>query len=149
MNKNVFNFTKHSETVDKTIKQNFSISYMSNAKWKKVFKNLDAIDQEEPFLQVIWKFIDNEYEHRHQLPFVSSLEDKYIDDYFWFGPLYYKEIEYIMFPKLHVPYEREQYPSLHKEQNIEKVKEQLNNIGEFKIKETEVGFKLLGHERKR
>jgi hypothetical protein len=87
---NVFDFVAHEQKVDKEIAKQFSASFMSNSKWRKLFALLDTVDTE---LQVIWKFVGAQNNGvRDTLPPLKALSETYLTDSFWFGPCYYKEI---------------------------------------------------------
>jgi len=61
-----FDFVEHEIKMDKFVKMNFESMLLSNAKWRKCFKELDVSAAE---LQVIWKFIGNNNQSlRHFLP---------------------------------------------------------------------------------
>ncbi|OFC69596.1 hypothetical protein BFC18_17200 [Alteromonas confluentis] len=53
MNNKVFDFVEHEIKIDKLIKNLFTVSYLSDAKWRKCFS---LLNQAYPDLQVIWKF---------------------------------------------------------------------------------------------
>ena len=143
-NDNVFDFVEHENKIDKLIKNSFGSSYMSNSKWRKC---LTLVDKVAPNIQVVWKFVGSENEGvRHGIAPMESLEEKYMNSRFWFGPRYYKEIEWIEFPRIGKPYGKEKIPSAFFNQDIEAIKEELEVNGKWLIESTQEGFKLYGHK---
>ena len=143
-NSKVFDFVAHEIKIDKLIKQSFASSYMSNAKWRKCFQVLYEM---APDLQVIWKFVGSKNNGvRHSLPSNEALEEKYLSSRFWFGPAYYKEIEWLEFPEIGKPYGKEKIPGAFFKQNVNLVVESLNKIGHWHIAKTDLGFRLYGHQ---
>ena len=144
-NDKVFDFVAHEEKVDKLIKCSFASSYMSNAKWRKCFS---LLEEKAPDVQLIWKFVGAQNEGvRYGIPPIEALEEKYINSRFWYGPMYYKEIEWLEFPRVKKPYGKEKIPGAHVAQDIEQLKNELENIGSWQIEESNEGFKLYGHKQ--
>jgi len=144
-NDKVFDFVAHEEKIDKLIKRSFSSSFMSNAKWRKCFTLLDS---KAPDIQLIWKFIGSQNEGvRYGIPPIEALEEKYINSRFWYGPMYYKEIEWVEFPCVGKPYGKEQIPGAHFDQDIEEIRKELENIGSWQIEVSTEGFKLYGFKQ--
>ncbi|MBT4865685.1 MAG: hypothetical protein HON53_11310 [Planctomycetaceae bacterium] len=145
-----FDFVAHEDVIDKEIARSFSASFMSDTKWRKTFAVLDDVDAEriaDREMQVIWKFVGSPNDGvRYKLPSLDAMHDRFLDSRFWFGPMYYKEIEWLEFPKIGIPYRREQIPGAHFEQDIEKVRIALQAIGKFQIEESALGIKLYGHK---
>ena len=116
---------------------------MSNAKWRKC---LQLLNQVAPDMQVVWKFVGSENNGvRHYLPSNEALENCYLSNRFWFGPAYYKEIEWLEFPKIGKPYGKENIPSAFFEQDVFAVISALNEIGQWNIIKTDLGFRLYGY----
>jgi hypothetical protein len=139
-----FDFVEHEKKIDKLISQSFSASFCSNAKWRKCFTLLNDVAAD---MQVIWKFVGAQNDGvRYGLPPVESLEDGMLSSRFWHGPMFYKEIEWIEFPKTGKPYGQETIPAAHYRQNIDAVLDALNKIGKWQVETTELGFRLYGHQ---
>jgi hypothetical protein len=99
-----------------------------------------------PDFQVIWKFVGSRNNGvRYGLPSVESLGETYMDSRFWFGPAYYKEIEWIEFPRVGKPLGKEQLPATFFNQDTAFVLSELERIGQFHTEATELGFRLYGH----
>jgi hypothetical protein len=141
-NPKFFDFVKHEEVVDKLIaKENF-LPLMSNSKWRKVF---EALELTCPDIQVIWRFIGAQNSgNRDWLPPTVSLEDRYINNQFWFGPMYYKEIEWLEIPHILIPHGMEKIPGAHKQQDAYLAKDCIEKLGHFHIETTGLGFRLYG-----
>jgi hypothetical protein len=117
---------------------------MSNAKWRKCLQLLNQID---PDIQVIWKFVGSENNGvRHALPTNDVLEEKYLSSRFWFGPAYYKEVEWLEFPTVGKPYGKENIPAAFFDQNVAAIVEALKEIGKWQIAKSDLGFRLYGHQ---
>ncbi|ROT95761.1 hypothetical protein EB809_18735 [Marinobacter sp. R17] len=139
----VFDFVEHEKKIDKIIERSFESSYISNAKWRKCFAILDDIS---PDLQVIWKFVGSQNNGvRYSLPSIESLEERHLSSRFWFGPAYYKEIEWIEFPKVGKPYGKEDISGAFFHQDVATILAALNDIGQFYTENTDLGFRLYGH----
>ncbi len=143
-NSKAFDFVAHEIKIDKLIKRLFTSSYMSNAKWRKCFQLLNQVN---PDIQVIWKFAGSQNDGvRHSLPTNEALEENYLSSRFWFGPAYYKEIEWLELPNVGKPYGKEKIPGAFFEQNVVATIEALNEIGQWHIVKTDLGFRLYGHQ---
>jgi hypothetical protein len=143
-NSKAFDFVEHEKKIDKLITQSFSASFSSNAKWRKCFTLLNDVASD---MQVIWKFVGAQNDGvRYGLPSVESLEEGMLSSRFWHGPMYYKEIEWIEFPKIGKPYGQENIPGAHYKQDVDAVLDALNEIGQWQIETTELGFRLYGHQ---
>lgn len=143
-NSKVFDFVAHEIKIDKLIRRSFTSSYMSNAKWRKCFKLLNQVT---PDIQVIWKFVGSQNDGvRHLLPSNEALEENYLSSRFWFGPAYYKEIEWLEFPTVGKPYGKENTPAAFFEQSVAAIIEALNEIGQWHIVKTNLGFRLYGYQ---
>jgi hypothetical protein len=143
-NNKAFDFVEHEIKIDKMIERLFDSSYMSNTKWRKCFALLSRVS---PDLQVIWKFVGSKNDGvRHTLPPIESLEDSYLSSRFWFGPAYYKEIEWVEFPEVGMPYGKENIPGAFYQQDVAAVLVALNEIGQWCTEKTGLGFRLYGHK---
>jgi len=138
-----FDFVAHEIKIDKIIKIEFDSKLLSNAKWRKCFSTLENMS---PELQVIWKFVGSQNQGvRHALPSTLALEERYLNSRFWFGPCYYKEIEWLEFPSVGKPYGKENIPGSFFQQSIHEVKDLLNAVGQWPFEETELGFRINGY----
>ena len=143
-NSKAFDFVDYERKTDKLIEKLFSASFCSNAKWRKCFSLLEDIAAD---MQVVWKFVGSQNNGvRYGLPSVESLEENMLSSRFWYGPLFYKEIEWIEFPEVGKSYGKENIPAAHYKQNIDTVLDALNKIGQWQIEKTDLGFRLYGHQ---
>ncbi|HET9218533.1 MAG TPA: DUF6678 family protein [Terriglobia bacterium] len=142
-NKKVFDFGAHSAIVDRLVAKQFSRSFMSNAKWRRLITTLDSV---EPELQVIWKFVGSKNDGvRWSLPAIESMQEEYLDNRFWFGPLYYKEIEWLEIPLVAKPWGKENLPITYRDQDIEKVRKALEKSGRWSLEDTGTGLRIYGY----
>lgn len=115
---------------------NFTGKFMSNSKWTKLFKKLsqhtDIINM--CFVKTIWD--DDLMEIQIPYPNLHSeiFNDHGIKDVFTSGPLQYKEIEQLIFPKVWTIGRQMRTQNLEPfefQQDIEKVLEIVGQLGEF------------------
>ena len=139
-----FDFGKHKEWVDKEVARCFRASFMSNTKWRKLFLGLDR-QLPEGFL-VTWKFVGAEGDGAlHGLPSEKCIGPAYLNSYFWFGPCWYKEIEWIGFPRVAKPEGANGIVARYREQDLEQVSSVLNDLGQYQLDEVEDGLRLVAH----
>jgi hypothetical protein len=77
---------------------------------------------------------------------MRAIESEYLNSYFWLGPMYYKEIEWIEFPRKGIPSFYKQVPAAHWDQDIEAVRGTIESLGQFMLEETPLGFRLRGYQ---
>ena len=139
-----FDLYKHEQKLDKTISSNYQYSFMSNTKWKKLFSALDI--PELIFDQIILKKVNTDMPYRTWVPQKDDLEDKWVSEGENEYSYFYKEIEWIEIPKIVKPYGYENIPFKHYIQDIELIKNILEEIGKFEIEITDIGFKIFGYK---
>jgi hypothetical protein len=115
---------------------------MSDTKWRKlvsVLKGIPSIDYY--FLTSI---------RGNEMPgfgWLSGQAPRAFVDTFSFGPIYWREIEWLEFPAfVPRPVSGAILPGGH-HQDIEALRRALNAIGEFPIEETSRGLRIIGHVR--
>jgi hypothetical protein len=129
------------EKLDRIIKRRFTVSFMSNAKWRKLFTVLD--NPELNLKQAVWKFIDSEQEIRGWLTKSDELMERYVGDY-GLGPFAYKHIEWLEIPDKGIPFGFEKIPFKHWEQNVEGAIMALATAGQFELERTDKGLRIYG-----
>ncbi|MCR9412915.1 hypothetical protein NB471_10125 [Vibrio alginolyticus] len=129
------------EYLDKVIENRFSVSLMSNSKWRKVFTVLDV--PELMLKQCYWKFVDNDDEFLGWFTKSDELMEKYVGDY-GSGPFAYKRIEWLEIPKVGKPSGYENVPFKHWHQDIDGALSILNSIGQFDTELTGRGLRIYG-----
>lgn len=141
----IFDFVKHELEIDKIIRAEFNDSQMSNAKWKKLLMHLAV---KCPNAHAIWKFVGSENDGvaLTGLPAIDELEKSYINQRFWFGPRYYKEIQWLSFQKVIKRSGFEHVPSQNTVQDTGFILNELNNLGKWPIEESADGFTIYGHK---
>jgi hypothetical protein len=131
------------EKLKKIIKHKFAVSYMSNAKWRKLFTALDPVEIRVAY----WKFVDLDSEFQDRLVKTDALMDKFVGDTgLIVGPFAYRRIEWLEIPIIAKDPIQPDVPFLNFEQNIQVIEEILNAIGYFKILKTKRGLRILGYE---
>jgi len=119
----------------------FSISYMSNAKWRKA---LGAIaDAALPLERASWKFIDSQHVHDWGVPRRTDLLPTGLADG-RFQPVEYKWIEWIHFPRCWRPITDVGHSVA---QDLDGLKRVLAASGSFHLVEDEQGVTLFGYIR--
>ncbi|GGE74322.1 MULTISPECIES: DUF6678 family protein [Shewanella] len=119
---------KQWDRLDSIISRNFSASYMSNAKWVKLFKATCSL---YPSVSEI------NYKLVHSGDVKSSIIEQYeeqIDEHWFIEPSIYKEIEWIEFPF-------DLNPKL-----IEFVKI-IDQLGKYEIQHTTTGLRIMGYAK--
>jgi hypothetical protein len=131
------------EQLKKLIKRKYSVSFMSNSKWRKVFTALDPLG----IKQAYWKLVDANEEIRDIFLSKDILMEKFIGDSILFcGPIAYRRIEWIEIPSKGIQPGWEHIPIMNFQQDINQVKTILMNLGHFEIEETERGIRIYGHK---
>lgn len=100
-----------------------------------------------PKAHAIWKFVgsDNKGVALTGLPEIDELEEAFINRQFWFGPRYYKEIEWLSFPKVINTRGFETVPSQNISQDTDFILSELMKIGHWPTEENDNGFIIYGH----
>ncbi|WP_213998167.1 hypothetical protein [Arsukibacterium sp.] len=140
----VFDFVNHGLEIDKLIRSSFNDSQMSNAKWKKLFV---LLAEQFPQVYAIWKFVgaNNDGVALLGSPKTGELEETYINHRFWLGPRYYKEIQWITFPRVIRKSGYEKVPSRNSSQDTDLILSELKKVGYWPVAETNDGFTIFGH----
>ena len=119
----------------------YSVSYMNNSKWFKLFSAWAESDVEIDVSH--WKYIDTEHETTHCLPSSSDLlQNRFVDGKF--QPFEYKWILSIFIP---FKYKAIKNVGFERDQNIAKLKKIAKSVGQFPIFETEKGIEIRGYEK--
>lgn len=90
--------TKYSP--DKMLKR-FTASFMSNAKWRALFKTIAAANLD--IKRSEWKLVGDDYIAVHQMPTELDINETRFSDGA-FQPFEYKYIEWIFIPRSYKPY---------------------------------------------
>ena len=129
------------EKLDRIIKARFSVSYMSNSKWRKLFTVLDVPDL--MLNQCYWKFIDNNDDFLGCFTKSDELMEEYVGDY-GAGPFAFKRIEWVEICKVGKPAGYEKVPFKHWQQDIDEALEILKKTGQFETELTKRGLRIYG-----
>jgi hypothetical protein len=119
----------------------FSVSYMSNAKWRKLFIALAKADLN--ISKAEWSFIDSE--HTMILPLPSKrdlLEYRFADGRF--QPFEYKWILSIKIPR---QFRLKDKVGYFVKQDVELIKRIASDLGEMPIFEIEEGIEIRGYDK--
>lgn len=129
----------------------FSVSQMSNTKWRKMFSMLGRYNANVGLQQAIVKFIDDEVEHVIAAPDQDAMCGPwgYIDlhpD----GSVALSAIEWIEYPRVAV-FERPsglgKAPSLEVIQDVDKAEAVIRALGQYPLQRTERGLRITGYVR--
>ena len=118
--------TPRPRTIDKIIAQRFTVSCMSNAKWRKLFRTLDSLQLRPGICR--WKFVDDERIFESFLPTTKDLEETHLVDG-QFQPFVYKEIQWIEVVT----------------DDQARIVEALEQVGTFEIEVMSDGVRLYGY----
>ena len=130
------------EHIRKVIKKRFSASYMSDAKWRKLFLALAPLELKQAY----WKFVDLDDEFSDRFVEADDIMEEYVGDCgIAGGPFAYQRIEWIEIPAIgrHPIYKT--IPHMEFEQNIQEVKNKLDEIGLFEVHQTERGIRVYAY----
>lgn len=131
------------EQLKKLIKRKFSASFMSNAKWRKLFSSLDHLKLKQAY----WKFVGRDEEFRDIFLEEEDLMERFVGDCgLAGGPFSYRRIEWVEIPSVGKNPAYENIPHMNFSQDIEEVKNILNSIGELEYELAERGIKIFGHK---
>lgn len=120
-------FAKSEERINKVIARKFGASFMSDAKWRKLFNLLAA--SQYPIVCYRWKFVDED-EKLFTTGVLKSgeLDEKHTKDG-RYVPYVYKDIEWLEVVTEHA----------------QQITDQLLEKGQFAIDKTASGFKIIGY----
>ncbi len=145
------NYNRYIEQLEKKI-STFDVSYMSNAKWRKLFTAIvshkDLIKQCEIYdffgycvNEITWHKVGNDNS--------LYIQEDYISEKITTGehPTYYREIEYIEFKaRWQGAYIGELLPPNYETQDLNAIEEMLNSLGKFQIIKTDESLKIMGYQ---
>ncbi len=117
----------------------FSVSYMSNAKWYKVFQAI--ANAQLGITKATWKFIGSEHLSNDGVPALHDLLPSSLADG-RFQPVEYKQIEWILFPRVWRPRADVGYEV---SQDIEGLNRVLEAVGQFQAIEDDKGLTIFGY----
>ena len=131
------------EHLKKLIKRKFEVSFMSNAKWRKLFVALEPLQLKQAY----WKFVDREDEFRDIFIDEEDLMEKFVGDCgLAGGPFAYRRIEWVEIPSIGIDPQYEKIPYMNFEQDITEAGSILKSLGEFEIENTKRGLRIYGHK---
>lgn len=132
----------------------FTVSLMSNSKWRKMISMLGPLNANVKLEQVIVKFIDDEAEHRIGFPGTTALRTPwaYID-LAPTGPVALSAIEWMEFPTYAVyerswPNDRGRIRETRVAQDIDKAEAVIAKLGKYPLERTTRGLRITGHIRR-
>jgi hypothetical protein len=121
--------------------KNFSVSYMNNAKWRKLFGALASANV--GVRKAEWSFIDSDHTMKLPLPSENDLLEKRFADG-RFQPFEYKWILCIKIPQ---QYRFKDKVGYYVKQDVELIKNIASELGEMPIFETEDGIEIRGYDK--
>lgn len=144
-------YNRYIKRLEKKI-STFDVSYMSNAKWCKLFTAIvshkDLIKQCE--IYDFFGFCVNEIAwHKIADDNTLYIHEDYISEKITTGehPTYYREIEYIEFKaRWQGAYIGELLPPNYETQDLNAIEEMLNSLGKFQIIKTDESLKIMGYQ---
>lgn len=122
--------------------KSYQHSYMSDTKWRKLFKALANL--KEPIEHAEWKHVGavNDYTFTSRLP----KDGEYLDNRFadcHFQPDYFSRIEWIRIP---ATYKIKEGVGYEKYQDLDRIENALIKAGSFKYYRTKEDLKIVGYE---
>lgn len=130
--------------LENALKQ-YSSSFMSNAKWKKLFAVIN--DGDIPLSACIWKLVEDKEPKIGFIPDLDQLGEDYVGDCGALNaPFSFKEIEWLFLPfkKGHQPYDKS--PIKYEYQDMEAIKVLIDSAGQLEYEINDEGLKIYGHK---
>ncbi|CAH0991143.1 hypothetical protein SIN8267_01245 [Sinobacterium norvegicum] len=124
----------------KKASQKYSVSYMNNSKWFKLFSAW--ADSGIEVDHSIWRFLDSDHQEIHRLPIKRDLLHNRFNDG-RFQPFEYKWIFSVFIPRRYKPVSNVGYE---REQDIDSLKSIADTLGKYPVFETEEGLEVRGYE---
>lgn len=139
----VFDLSAYERQVDKEISRSFTEAYMSNAKWKRLFK---VIDRSDIYLaQMLLKRVGMPTPYRTWVPKSANLGDVWIEEGTNDCAYFYKEIEWLELLDVHRPGGWESIPAKHRAQDSLRAMAILSEVGKFEMERTSTGVRIYGY----
>ncbi|MFC1665653.1 hypothetical protein ACFL17_08505 [Pseudomonadota bacterium] len=118
---------------------------MSNTKWRKFFNIANSRSLE--INACVWKLTDTEEPVQGFLPEVDELGKDYVGDCGALnGPFPFSLIEWLFIPSTHSYREYEKAPLKYIKQDVYKIAEQLEALGQFELEFLGDGIKVYGYK---
>ena len=144
-------YNRYIKRLEKKI-STFDVSYMSNAKWRKLFTAIvshkDLIKQCE--IYDFFGYCVNEIAwHKIADDGALYIHEDYISEKITTGehPTYYREIEFIEFKaRWQKAYIGKLVPPIYETQDLNTIEELLDSLGKFQIIKTDESLKIMGYQ---
>ena len=128
------------EKIAKVISEKFTVSLMSDTKWKKLITGITSALEREVFLE--YKLV-----HSDEISQASFVEPDFGP--FFIEPIIYKEVQWIEFLSRYEDYVSEDNKKAGTkvyEQDIGNISKVINSIGQFEVEETDKGLRLYAYK---
>jgi hypothetical protein len=136
-----FDLKEHEERVNRLIYQQYSASFMSNAKWEKLF---GALDIESILINhILLKRVDRIEPYLTYMPKTEDLNGIWVSEGKNDCNYFYKEIEWIELINVYKP---NNIPAQYVHQTIEFAANIIRQIGYFELEYTNTGLRIYGHK---
>lgn len=123
----------------------YSCSFMSNAKWRKLFSVIN--DRNIPLPSCVWKLVTDKDPQKGFIPDIEQLGDSYVGDCGALnGPFSFNTIEWLFLPSKVGHRHYEKAPVKYSYQNIEAIKNLIDSVGYFEYEITDEGIKIYGYK---
>jgi uncharacterized protein DUF6678 len=123
----------------------YSASFMSNAKWRKLFSVINSKTLE--LNCCTWKFVDETEPVSGWLPDYHQLGESYVGDCGALnGPFEFRAIEWISIPAKHGYRQYENAPMSYTNQSLNEVKKKIDSVGSYEYEITEEDIKIYGYK---
>jgi hypothetical protein len=133
--------SKRWERLDQVIRQRFTASHMSDAKWVKLLKVAATLADTVPCMN--YKLVDDDTIHRLHTP----LHPDAVDPRWFKEPLIYKEVEWVEFPFVCKAQRSNGLAPIVKAQDIDALKRALQALGNFPLQDTQAGLRVMAYVR--
>ena len=123
----------------------YAVSYMSNAKWRKLFATIDEAGIE--IEKAVWRFIDGDEAFAWGWPDADELDEARLKDG-RFQPVEYKWIEAIFVPREYQPDGYQHVPHAVRRQDVAGILSVLRRTSQYMVEEDADGITILGYGRR-
>ena len=140
-NKRAYDLREHEERIERLIVKNYSISFMSNTKWRKLFL---ALDIDGMILNhVLLKCVDKDKPRRWHMPKTDEIEKIWVTEGKHGCDYVYKEMEWLELLNTAKP---SNVPYRFYEQTVELATSVIKSLGEFETEKTPLGLRIYGYK---
>lgn len=124
----------------------FSASFMSNAKWRKLFSVIN--NGSLPISWCTWRMVGDKHPVEGKLPVLTRLSDSHVGDCGALnGPFPFKAIEWLLLPHKFGYRSYDNAPMKYITQDLKEIAQTIDSIGKCEYELTQDGLKIYGYKK--